>query len=318
MWELEDTQTHLQLFQLLQDHVVRHVVKQSVCGGQDDVPKLDIEGRAVSSLGAGEGQRLKDSGTHRDTKQPHTAHPQLLHSPVPWGFVQEKEIITHCGALAPGWAVRKALPQPLWLQTGFAVKIPTWAILQTNLLRECVSMETSKQNGSSGLPSAHLEDTREWYLKEQFITGLAQTLQDSESLSNSMEYETCLEIATRRPESVGMLMSNTLHNTKRRKTPSLGTNITAKSDSQKQHNSKPFISKDSSGVCKKEKPLHPRPLSSAKTQRSCFAQLMCSYKKADGVKVACLCPYIAKFITELGQQIKKDRRSVSTRSMSTN
>lgn len=205
MWELEDTDTHLQLFQLLQDHVVRHVVEQSVCGGQDDVPKLDIEGRAVSSLGAGDGQRLKDSSPHKDTKQPHTAHPQLLHSPALRGFVQEREIITPCGALAPGWAVRKAPPQPLWLQTGFAVKIPTWAILQTNLLQECVSMETSKQNGSSGLPSAHLEDMREWYLKEQFITGLAQTLQDSESLSNSMEYETCLEITTRRPESVQCL-----------------------------------------------------------------------------------------------------------------
>lgn len=59
MWELEGTHTHLQLFQLLQDHVVRHVVKQSVCGGQDDVPKLDIEGRAVSSHRAGEGTEVK-------------------------------------------------------------------------------------------------------------------------------------------------------------------------------------------------------------------------------------------------------------------
>lgn len=133
-----------------------------------------------------------------------------------WGFVQEEEIITGCGALVPGWAVGKAPPQPLWLQTGFAVQIPTWTILQTNLLQDCVSMETSKQNGSSGLPYAHLEDVREWYLKEQFITGLAQTLQESESLSNSMEYERCLEITTRRPEAVGMLVSNTLHNTKRR------------------------------------------------------------------------------------------------------
>lgn len=148
-----------------------------------------------------------------------TAHPQLLHFTAPWGFVQEEEIIARCGALAPGMAARKAPPQPLWLQTGFAVRIPTWTILQTNLLQECVSMETSKQNGSSGLPYAHLEDIREWYLKAQFITGLAQTLQHSESLSNSMEYETCLEITTRRPESVGMLVSNTLHNTKRRKLP---------------------------------------------------------------------------------------------------
>lgn len=71
-------------------------------------------------------------------------------------------------------------------------------------------METIKQNGSSGLSSAHLEDVREQYLKGQFITGLAQTLQDFESLSNSMEYETCLEITTTRPESVGMFVSNTL------------------------------------------------------------------------------------------------------------
>lgn len=177
-------------------------------------------------------------------------------------------------------------------------------------------METIKQNGSSGLPSAHLEDVREQYLKGQFITGLAQTLQDFGSLSNSMEYETRLEITTAKPESVGMFASNTLQH-QEEKTPSLDMNIAAKSDSQKQHN-KPFIFKDSSGVCKREKFLHPRPLGSAKTQRSCFAQLMCSFRKADGVKIACLCPYIAKFITKLGQQIKKDRRSISTRSMSTN
>lgn len=110
---------------------------------------------------------------------------------------------------------------------------------------------------------------------------------------------------------------NTLHNTRKRKTPSLGMNIAAKSDSQKQDNNKPFIFKGSSGVSKKEKLLHPR-LGSARAQRSCFAQLLCSFRKADGVKIACLCPYIAKFITELGQQIQKDRRSVSTRSMSAN
>lgn len=154
----EHTHTHLQLFQLLQDHVVRHVVKQPVCGGQDDVPKLDIEGRAVSGLGAGDGERLKDSSPHKDTKQPPTAHPQPLHFPALWGFVQGKGIITRCGALALAQAVRKA-PAQTWNcqqvlfqlpHPGFALKIPTWTILQTNLLQECVSKETSKQNGSSG------------------------------------------------------------------------------------------------------------------------------------------------------------------------
>lgn len=43
-----------------------------------------------------------------------------------------------------------------------------------------------------------LKYVRELYLKGQFITGTAKTLKDSESLSNAMEYETRLEITTRR------------------------------------------------------------------------------------------------------------------------
>lgn len=44
--------THLELLQLLQDHVVRHVVEQPVSGGQDDVTQLDVEGRAVCRIRA--------------------------------------------------------------------------------------------------------------------------------------------------------------------------------------------------------------------------------------------------------------------------
>lgn len=41
-------------------------------------------------------------------------------------------------------------------------------------------------------------------------------------------------------------------------------NIAAKPDSQKQHNDKPFMFKDSSGVFKREKLLHPVPFDYAK------------------------------------------------------
>ena len=44
------THTHLELLEFLQDHVVWHVVKEAVCGREDDVTQLDVEGRAVCSL----------------------------------------------------------------------------------------------------------------------------------------------------------------------------------------------------------------------------------------------------------------------------
>lgn len=43
---------YLELFQLLQDHVVWHVVEEPVSGGEDDVAQLDIEGGAVGRVGA--------------------------------------------------------------------------------------------------------------------------------------------------------------------------------------------------------------------------------------------------------------------------
>ena len=53
--------THLELLQLLQDHVVRHVVEEPIGGGEDDVPNLDIEGGAVCSVRA-EGNHTIESG----------------------------------------------------------------------------------------------------------------------------------------------------------------------------------------------------------------------------------------------------------------
>lgn len=43
---------YLQLLQLLQDHVVRHVVEEAVGGGEDDVTQLDVEGGAVGRVRA--------------------------------------------------------------------------------------------------------------------------------------------------------------------------------------------------------------------------------------------------------------------------
>lgn len=51
--------SHLQLLQLLQDHVVRHVVEEAVGGGEDDVAQLDVEGGAVC--------RVRAAGTDRET-----------------------------------------------------------------------------------------------------------------------------------------------------------------------------------------------------------------------------------------------------------
>lgn len=53
--------THLELLQLLQDHVVRHVVEEPVSGGQDDVTQLDVEGRAICRVRAA-GAEIAKSG----------------------------------------------------------------------------------------------------------------------------------------------------------------------------------------------------------------------------------------------------------------
>lgn len=45
---------YLELFELLQDHVVGHVVEEAIRGSQDDVTQLDVEGGAVSGLRAGQ------------------------------------------------------------------------------------------------------------------------------------------------------------------------------------------------------------------------------------------------------------------------
>lgn len=44
---------HLEFFELLQNHVVRHVVKEAVGRSQDDVTKLHVKGRAVSCFRTG-------------------------------------------------------------------------------------------------------------------------------------------------------------------------------------------------------------------------------------------------------------------------
>lgn len=46
---------------------------------------------------------------------------------------------------------------------------------------------------AQGFLLTHLKYVRELYLKGQFITGTAETLMDSESLSNAMEDERCLK-----------------------------------------------------------------------------------------------------------------------------
>lgn len=44
--------TYLQFFQLLEDHIIRHVVKQPIGGGEDDVTQLHVKGGAVSGFWA--------------------------------------------------------------------------------------------------------------------------------------------------------------------------------------------------------------------------------------------------------------------------
>lgn len=51
--------TYLELLQLLQDHVVRHVVEEPVGGREDDVTQLDVEGRAVCCIRAAGADAVK-------------------------------------------------------------------------------------------------------------------------------------------------------------------------------------------------------------------------------------------------------------------
>lgn len=44
--------THLQLFELLQDHVVGHVVKEAISGSEDDVTQLHVKGGTVGGIRA--------------------------------------------------------------------------------------------------------------------------------------------------------------------------------------------------------------------------------------------------------------------------
>lgn len=46
---------HLEFFELLQNHVVWHVVKEAIARRKDDVTELHVEGGAVSSFRAGGG-----------------------------------------------------------------------------------------------------------------------------------------------------------------------------------------------------------------------------------------------------------------------
>lgn len=52
---------YLQLLQLLQDHLVRHVVKEAVGGRDNDVTQLDVKGGAFGHVGAAERNRRMDS-----------------------------------------------------------------------------------------------------------------------------------------------------------------------------------------------------------------------------------------------------------------
>lgn len=53
--------TDLEFLQLLQDHVIGHVVKEPVGGGEDDVAELHVEARAVGCVGA--------VGTHAEVRR---------------------------------------------------------------------------------------------------------------------------------------------------------------------------------------------------------------------------------------------------------
>lgn len=56
--------THLEFLQLLQDHVVRHVVKEPIGGGEDDVTQLDVKGGAVCSIRTVGVQTIKSNRKH--------------------------------------------------------------------------------------------------------------------------------------------------------------------------------------------------------------------------------------------------------------
>lgn len=62
---------HLEFFELLKDHVVGHVVKETVARRQDDVAKLHIKGGAVGRFGArvceGDTQTNKQTNTRTHT-----------------------------------------------------------------------------------------------------------------------------------------------------------------------------------------------------------------------------------------------------------
>lgn len=54
--------TYLKFLQLVQDHVVRHVIKQPVSGGEDDVTQLHAERGAVCCVRAAGRRDLTSSG----------------------------------------------------------------------------------------------------------------------------------------------------------------------------------------------------------------------------------------------------------------
>lgn len=49
--------TYLEFLELLEDHVVGHVVKKPIARSEDNVSKLDVKGRAVGSVRAESKQR---------------------------------------------------------------------------------------------------------------------------------------------------------------------------------------------------------------------------------------------------------------------
>lgn len=58
-------QWHLEFFELLKDHVVRHVVKEAIARRKDDVTELHVEGGAVSGFGARGGGVTRDEISHK-------------------------------------------------------------------------------------------------------------------------------------------------------------------------------------------------------------------------------------------------------------
>lgn len=56
--------TYFELLQLLQDHVVRHVVEEPIGGCKDDVTQLDVEGRAVCGIRAADTHKHTVNSLH--------------------------------------------------------------------------------------------------------------------------------------------------------------------------------------------------------------------------------------------------------------